>query len=76
VLTFFGLSDRYIEAVYEQIFHLKHYGGWSFFEAYNLPVSIRFWMLQRLIKQKQEEADAMNGKSASQRAQNTFKYNS
>jgi hypothetical protein len=33
-------------------------------------------MLQRLIKQKQEEADAMNGKSASQRAQNTFKYNS
>jgi hypothetical protein len=54
--TFFGLSDEYIESVYEQLFQLKYYGGWSFFESYNLPVSVRTWFLNRLIKQKTEEA--------------------
>ena len=54
--TFFGLSDEYIENVYEQLFQLKYYGGWSFFESYNLPVSVRTWFLNRLIKQKTEEA--------------------
>ena len=55
--TFFGLSDAYIEGVYEQLFQLKYYGGWSFFESYNLPVSVRTWFLNRLIKQKREEAE-------------------
>lgn len=27
-------------------------------EAYNLPVSLRTWFLERLSQQKQEEADA------------------
>ena len=54
--TFFGLNDEYIENVYEQLFQLKYYGGWSFFESYNLPVSVRIWFLNRLIKQKTEEA--------------------
>ena len=34
---------------------MKYYGGWSFFEAYNLPVQIRRWFLDRLLKQKETE---------------------
>jgi len=37
--------------VYEEIFHLKYYGNWSFAEAYNLPVQLRRWFLERLVKQ-------------------------
>jgi hypothetical protein len=41
--------------VYEQFFVLKYFGGWSFMEAYNLPVQIRLWFLERLSKQIQDE---------------------
>ena len=63
--TFYGLSDEYIEQVYEQMFQLKYYGGWSFFEVYNLPVMIRGWCLRRLIDQKQEEADSASQNASS-----------
>lgn len=56
--TFFGLTDKYIEQVYEQFFMLKHFGGWSFIEVYNLPVGLRMWWLQRLQKQFEEEKKA------------------
>jgi hypothetical protein len=72
--TFFGLSDNYIENVYEQLFNLKYYGGWSFFEAYNLPVSIRNWMLDRLVKQKKQEADAASGNTVSSSRGATYNY--
>ena len=48
--TFFGLTDKYIEAVY---------GGWSLMEAYNLPVGLRQWFLKRLEKQFKDEAQQM-----------------
>ena len=54
--TFFGLSDDYIESVYEQFFLLKHHGGWSLTEAYNLPVGLRKWFVERLTKQFEDEA--------------------
>ena len=38
---FFGLTDEYMESVYEQFFFLKYSGGWSFSEAYNLPIFAR-----------------------------------
>ena len=53
--TFFGLDDDYIENVYEQFFLLKYHGGWSFIEAYNLPIRIRQWFLSRLTKQIEKE---------------------
>jgi hypothetical protein len=56
--TFFGLSSKYIETVYEQFFLLKHFGGWSFIEAYNLPVGLRKWFIERLQKQFDDEAKA------------------
>ena len=62
--TFFGLSDKYIESVYEQFFYLKYYGGWSFIEAYNLPVKIRDWFVNRLTEQlKMEQQEMENATS-------------
>ena len=37
---------------------MKYYGGWSFIEAYNLPVGLRKWFFKRLVKQKAEENKA------------------
>ena len=55
-LTFFGLTSKYMESVYEQFFLLKHFGGWSFVEIYNLPIGLRDWFVKRLQKQYEEEA--------------------
>tara|TARA_S200002703_G_C3754778_1_gene232231 strand:- start:441 stop:617 length:177 start_codon:yes stop_codon:yes gene_type:complete len=44
---------------------LKYHGGWSFYEAYNLPVQIRYWFLKRLEKQlknEQEQLEKAKGK--------------
>ena len=54
---FFGLSEEYIENVYEQFFFLMHYSGWSFIEAYSLPVKLRVWFLNRLAEQLKSESD-------------------
>jgi hypothetical protein len=48
-----------MEAVYEQFFVLKYHGGWSFIEAYNLPVGLRNWFVKRLVKQLKDEVDAL-----------------
>jgi len=53
--NFFGLSEDYIADVYEQFFFLKYYGGWSFTEAYNLPVKLRNWFVKKLVEQKEME---------------------
>jgi hypothetical protein len=57
--TFFGLGDKYIESVYEQFFLLKYHGGWSFIEAYNLPIPLRTWFVNRLAKQFEIETEEM-----------------
>ena len=57
--TFFGLSEEYMENVYEQFFFLKYAGGWSFSEAYNLPVGLRTWFTNRLSQQIEAENTAM-----------------
>jgi len=44
-----------MEAVYEQFFYLKYVGGWSFIEAYNLPVGLRNWFTERLAEQLKKE---------------------
>jgi len=58
LLTFFGLSEQYSQGVYEEFFNLKYYGGWSFFEVYNLPTVLRRWFLKRLVEQKEKEQKA------------------
>ena len=56
--TFFGLGSNYISSVYEEFFLMKYYGGWSFSEAYNLPIQIRRWFLNRLLEQIDTENKA------------------
>jgi len=41
--------------VYEQFFFLKMHGGWSFIEAYNLPIRLREWFVQRLSDHFEQE---------------------
>lgn len=53
--TFFGLDSKYMENIYEQFFFLKYHGGWSFTEAYNLPVGLRTWFVNRLVQQIEKE---------------------
>jgi len=48
-----------MESVYEQFFILKYHGGWSFTEAYSLPVGLRMWFLERLQKQFEDEQEEM-----------------
>jgi len=51
-----------MEAVYEQFFVLKYHGGWSLIESYNLPIQLRKWFIERLLKQIKEEAEAIKKK--------------
>jgi len=46
---------------------MKYHGGWSFIEAYNLPIKIRRWFLQRLSDQMQKENDQMKKSSKAKR---------
>ena len=69
-LTFFGLGPKYMQGVYEQFFLLKYHGGWSFIEAYNLPIGLRNWFVERLAKQFEDEkkqAEDAQRKSKSRR---------
>jgi len=50
-----------MENVYEQFFFLKYSGGWSFSEAYNLPVGLRTWFVDRLVQQLEAENAAIKG---------------
>jgi hypothetical protein len=44
--------------VYEVFFFLKYKGGWSFIEAYNLPIQLREWFGKRLMQQIEDEHEA------------------
>jgi hypothetical protein len=52
-----------MENIYEQFFFLKYSGGWSFSEAYNLPIGLRKWFVERLIKQLEMEKEAIENAS-------------
>jgi hypothetical protein len=46
---------------------MMYHGNWSLAEAYNLPVGLRKWFFERLVKQKEDEADAHNSARRSRR---------
>jgi hypothetical protein len=48
-----------MQSVYEQFFLLKYHGGWSFTEAYSLPIGLRTWFMERLAKQIEKENEAV-----------------
>lgn len=55
----FGLTSDYQEVIYEEMFALKYHGGFSLYESYLIPVGLRKWFIQRLIKQKEDEKEQM-----------------
>ena len=65
--TFFGLTDEYVEQIYEQFFILKHHGGWSLYELYNLPVGLRNWFFDRMIQEFEREKKAHEKASSRRR---------
>tara|TARA_Y100000592_G_scaffold71145_1_gene110715 strand:+ start:158 stop:400 length:243 start_codon:yes stop_codon:yes gene_type:complete len=64
-----------MENIYEQFFFLKYAGGWSFSEAYNLPVGLRKWFVQRLSKQLNDEKEAIENASKSRGGSQTLTSN-
>ena len=74
--TFFGLTDKYMENIYEQFFYLKYVGNWSFIEAYNLPVGLRNWFVKRLAKQLKDENEQMDKASKGGSSSNSYELNS
>jgi len=61
-----------MEQVYEQFFLLKYHGGWSFIEAYNLPVGLRKWFLERLAQQFKEEKEQHEKASSPNKTRGSF----
>jgi hypothetical protein len=51
-----------MESVYEQFFVLQYHGVCSFLEAYNLPIGLRSWYLNKLKCQFEAESEALNKK--------------
>ena len=74
--TFFGLTGEYMESIYEMFFILKHYGGWSLFELYNLPIGLRNWFIKRLAKQLKAEKEAVDNASKGGGSGGTHELNS
>jgi hypothetical protein len=66
-----------MENVYEQFFFLKYSGGWSFTEAYNLPVGLRKWFVERLVQQIKQENEAIEeaSKGGSSKSQTLTAHN-
>lgn len=58
-----------MEGVYEHFFFLKHYGGWSFVEAYNLPIGLREWFVDRLAQHLEAENNSMKSSGGSGKTQ-------
>ena len=47
---FIELPAEYINSVYEKIYNMKTYMGWSFNEAYSLPIVLRDWFFDRWLE--------------------------
>jgi len=41
------------------VFFMKHKGNWNFFEIYALPIKLRNWFFNRLIKYFEDTSEAM-----------------
>jgi hypothetical protein len=70
---FFGLTDKYVESVFEQIFVLKYHGGFSITESYNLPIGLREWFVKRLSRQFEEEKAQMDSQMSKMKSKSRAK---
>ena len=61
----FGLSLEYRLAVHRSMFNLITYGGggWTMDVVYNLPLHLRNFYINELVKGKQKEHDVMEAQT-------------
>lgn len=52
---YFNLSVGYINNLYEKFYIMKTHMGWSFEEAYILPISLREWFYSKWIEDQGEK---------------------
>jgi len=69
--AFFGLTVTHKEAVLDQIFALMYHVGFSYVEAYNIPVWQRIWFIKRLNKEIREANERSKGNGSSTRGADT-----
>ena len=58
--AFFGLTSEYVQGTYEQFFFMIYSNKWTFTELYNLPIGLRTWFVERTIKQKEADQEAID----------------
>jgi len=46
--AFFGLGPNDFDIFLDPIFLLMYYGGFTFTEAWNIPITWRMWFIQRI----------------------------
>tara|TARA_Y100001949_G_C15785258_1_gene242457 strand:- start:336 stop:593 length:258 start_codon:yes stop_codon:yes gene_type:complete len=51
VPAFFGLTPNNKDFILEQIFNLMYYIGFSYRDAYRLPVYQRKWFIERVVQE-------------------------
>jgi len=56
---FFSLTKEYILSVHNSIFDLVHVGRFDHDELYSMPIPLRNFYYNRLIKNKEKEEKAM-----------------
>ena len=61
-LTFFGQKSNilnidadFVNISYEQLFFMTYHMGWTFFDAYSLPIKLRNWFFEKWIEKKKSE---------------------
>lgn len=66
-VTFFGQKYDYIKIepevinqIYDQLFIMSYHMGWSFFEAYSLPIKLRNWFFDKWIERKKLESEIVS----------------
>jgi hypothetical protein len=59
MLTFFGLTSKYRNVIFQQIHDLVYHGGGGFIhsEVYNMPVWMRKFHIQSINKYLKEKSD-------------------
>ena len=65
--TFFGLTSEHKLEIHKTLFTLAYYsnGGFTFDQAYNMPVYLRTFYVKQLEETKLREAEAMKPKQSS-----------
>ena len=68
---FFGLTSNDKEIYLEPIFLLMYYLGFTYKDAYHLPVYQRYWFIKRLNKELKQSSDGESPQGSRAHQDNT-----